>query len=292
MPKTRTSSTPSDLPQCLDEIINQLEPISTGDFHFVVKVPEGDERLGKLVALLNIAVTAAQYGLDRILLYQTRLAAAISHELNSPLAVTQSTAEMLAALSARRDEPPSADEEADLQAKVEELTRTMGQAMERVEQVIARLHRFTNLDGAGVQLVNPNELLSDVVVMAGLRLKGKLEIDLDQEIPQINCHPSELSMVLVTLLDNALEAITPDGSVTLKSSRREKVWEIEIRDDGSGSSKQNNWLYFLARRIIQQHHGEINFHRAPGEGTSVILTLPLENGLGRQRQLKRPAVPH
>ncbi|MBZ5584678.1 MAG: hypothetical protein LAQ30_21200, partial [Acidobacteriia bacterium] len=86
-----------------------------------------------------------------------RLAAALSHELNSPLGALMSGVDTLVLVAARQAlSPPSEQErlvrlQADLRGSVRE-------SAGRLQQIIERMQRFTNLDRAEVQEVDLNGL--------------------------------------------------------------------------------------------------------------------------------------
>jgi signal transduction histidine kinase len=86
---------------------------------------------------------------------QVRLAAALTHELNSPVGVLSSAVNSLL-LALKKKGEPSAD-----RAKLDQTIRDIGQSAEqscqRLNQIIRRLQQFTNLDRAEVSVVNIND---------------------------------------------------------------------------------------------------------------------------------------
>jgi signal transduction histidine kinase len=83
---------------------------------------------------------------------QVRLAAALSHELNSPVGVLGSSVNTLL-LALKKQTQPSSDP-----SKIAEVVRSIGesaeQSLRRLSEVIRRLQRFTNLDRAEVSVVD------------------------------------------------------------------------------------------------------------------------------------------
>jgi signal transduction histidine kinase len=168
-----------------------------------------------------------------------------------------------------------------------------------MEQVIARMERFTNLGGAVVQQVDLNEILSDVIAMAAPQLEGKLEVQLDlSPLGPLTCRPSQLTAVFASLVDNAIEAVENAGRVAVRSRQEGESIEVQVEDSGAGLSAEQltsifeptfqtvkgrvatgNWSLFSARRVIHEHAGEVRMDSVKGQGTTVTVVLPLENSV-------------
>jgi signal transduction histidine kinase len=78
--------------------------------------------------------------------------------------------------------------------------------------------------------------------------------------------------------------------------QRDARIEVEIRDDGCGMAPKQlqtifdpgfrvaedrvvsgNWSMFGARQIVREHGGDIRIASGEGRGTTVTVTLPLNN---------------
>jgi signal transduction histidine kinase len=232
------------------------------------------------------------------------LAAAVSHELKSPLGVIRSTSQTLSMLEKKIQEKTSSDQEAEhINSVIVTLCQSIQEASDRMEQVIARMERFTNLGGAVVQQVDLNEILSDVIAMAAPQLEGKLEVQLDlSPLGPLTCRPSQLTAVFASLVDNAIEAVESGGRVAVRSRQSDESIEIQFEDNGAGMSAEQltsifeptfqtvkgrvatgNWSLFSARRVIHEHGGEVRMGSVKGQGTTVTVVLPLENSVEIER---------
>jgi len=121
--------------------------------------------------------------------------------------------------------------------------------------------------------------------------KGRIRIDLDEEtnsIP-ITVPPDTLKVAVRNLIKNALEASIT--SVRIQGSRVHSMIKITIQDDGPGmpldilshvgepffttkGKDQGMGLgIFLARSILEQLGGTLEFNSEVGKGTSAIITL-------------------
>ena len=108
------------------------------------------EDLRAAQARLLLSETAASQG---------RLAAVLSHELNSPIGTLRSAVESLVLLYKKKRE----SDEARLAGIFEGLAHTALESCHRLKELLARMQRFTNLDRAEEQAVDLNELLRDTV---------------------------------------------------------------------------------------------------------------------------------
>lgn len=99
-----------------------------------------------------------------------RLAAVLSHELNNPLGSLKSSVATLKSLKTRLN-PASEQEKLQLRDLEGRLYRTVDESFDRMEQVIGRMQRFTNLDRAEVRQVNLEDLLQDVILLFEPRFK-------------------------------------------------------------------------------------------------------------------------
>jgi signal transduction histidine kinase len=103
--------------------------------------------------------------------------------------------------------------------------------------------------------------------------------------------------VLSIVLDNAVEAISGRGTITLRTrALAEDAVVVEIADTGRGIDAAHLDRVFepgfstkggrvtaglslaVAYRILERHAGRIQLSSEPGSGTTVRLTLPVARG--------------
>ncbi len=224
-----------------------------------------------------------------------RLVAAFSHELNTPVGALRSAVDTLLVLGARQA-TATPSEQTRLLALQHDLRKSVSDSADRLRTVVARMQRLTNLDKADVQEANLNELLSDVAALLEPQARGRVKLELElQPLPPLVCRPQQLSAVFSNLLSNALEAIDGEGRVTISTHRQNRRAEILIRDSGRGMDEHlqatlfdpgfriaanhistGHWSLFGSRQIVREHGGEITISSEQGKGTTVKLTLPLQ----------------
>ncbi len=225
-----------------------------------------------------------------------RLAAAISHELNSPIGALVSGVDTLILLASRQATAPP-DQQPRLVVLQNELRKSIKQSTDRLKEIVTRMQRFTNLDKAEVQSANLNEIISDVVTILEPQYKEKAAVELQQKpVPDIVCRPQQLSAVFSSLLLNSVEATDAangNGRVVLSTQAVDDQIEVKICDNGRGLDPSQlegifdpgfkvalgrvstgNWGLFSSRQIVREHGGDITIDSTLGKGTCVSVLLP------------------
>jgi signal transduction histidine kinase len=225
-----------------------------------------------------------------------KMAAALSHEINSPLGALRSSVETLCAVNDRLLEAPP-ESRARFEQTRQDLLRSIEESAARIDQVTRRLRRFVNLEDSEVKSADINDLLADVSLLHRDEIERRsvrVEFDLEKSLPPLTCRPQLLTAAFSTLLSNAIEAVNGDGRIDITTRARDGGVEVTIRDNGRGMSPEEaetafdpsfkvaqgrvasgNWSLFNSRQIVYEHGGDIRLETAPGRGTAVCVTLPV-----------------
>ena len=225
----------------------------------------------------------------------TRLSAALSHELNSPLGTLRSTVDTLL-LAAAKGEAAGPDEKPRLEALKAELRQTLDASLERMQDVIGRIQRFTNLDGAEVQAVDLKELLADVIALGREDSRGAaVELRADT-LPPLMARPQQLSTAFASLL-SFLRSCSEDRETSIRVSIDERGGVAVVRITGTGIDppadclenlfqpqfevaegrvSMGNWSLFSARQLMRAEGGEMTVGRDE-HAIVFTVTLPIEH---------------
>ncbi len=182
-----------------------------------------------------------------------------------------------------------------MEAVQADLRKSLDQSLERMEQVISRIQRFTNLDRSETQAVDLNELLSDVVALMDA---PSVEVLLAlEELRPVLCHRQSLSTAFswfaslcdgrpaskIRIAGRSRSPLTPTetswrfGSGTTVVGCRPRNWRVfSIRgfQIAEGRISAGNWSLFTARQVVQEQGGEIRVSSEPGKGTAFVVSLP------------------
>ncbi|WP_417897952.1 ATP-binding protein [Bacillus haimaensis] len=123
------------------------------------------------------------------------------------------------------------------------------------------------------------------VVQEGISLKVELE-----RVP-LMVDAKQMKQVFHNLIRNAKEAMEGEGTITIYSKQLENVYQIFVKDTGSGISEKMKQTIFdpfvtskdtgtglgltIVQRIIENHHGKIEVQESSAAGTTFLITLPL-----------------
>ena len=167
-----------------------------------------------------------------------RFAAALSHELNSPIGALRSALQSGNALAAKKA-VLSGERRDELEELKERYDRTAIESVERLHQIVLRMQRFTNLDWNEILLVDLNSLLQDVVdiLKAGLKDDFCLELNF-QPLPSILLRPQQISAVFSNLLNSATEGKNCGGHVSLTTRQIHSHVEVTVEDQSKAMSAE------------------------------------------------------
>ena len=222
-----------------------------------------------------------------------RFAAALSHELNTPLAGLRSSLQSIKVLSEKRANLPPA-KQAGVRSTEEALNRTAAESVERLYQTVRLMQRYTNLDRNETLEVDMGALLQDVVAVVNSDIKNKIAIETNFQFrPKIRLRPQQMSAVFSNLLQNAVEGGGGGGRVKVVTRQSQAGLEVMIEDNGRTLSAEEvtnifdpafkvkgerivtgNWSLFAARQMVREHGGEIQVQSSADSGTRVIVLLP------------------
>lgn len=262
-----------------------LTRLHIGEHESRARLAESFEALRRTQAQLIESKRAASQG---------RLAAALSHEINTPLSVLLSG---LRLIERRLSEVEGccADPEAVVQSvgDAKAAAQRSREALSRLSQLVQRFERFTHVDTAARGPVDVNELLDDAVAVLSGGWGGRIEVVKDfDEVPPVLAFPTRLSEVFGNVLSNAAGAIEGEGVIRISTRYgRGFVW-IQISDTGHGIEPEamsrifdpafrvdggrvrTGWGLFISRQIVHDHDGEFRISSEPQRGTAVEICLP------------------
>ncbi len=215
------------------------------------------------------------------------LAAGVAHEINTPLAVISSYAQMLS-------KQLKADER--LGPVLDKIT----QQSFRAAEIANGLLNFSRTSTTEFRETNLNQVIRDTLSLLEHQFKtAKIAVDLalTDDLPPIHGNAGKLQQVFLNLLLNAKEAMPTGGNLRVATLVNGHV-EAVVTDSGSGIAPEHlKRIYdpFFTTKtmpkpgdkrgtglglsvtygIIQEHAGKIQVESAVGSGTTFHLEFPL-----------------
>ena len=229
---------------------------------------------------------------DRLSMLGT-LAAGLAHEIKNPLGGIKGAAQLLAMELAE-------------ESSMLEYTQIMVKEVERINFIIEELMDLGNPRTPEIGDVDLTKILDDIILLQREAARGqnvKFTLKLDPSIPPIKGDEGFLTQLFLNLIKNAREAITHKGEVLIETRissnyhmtspgrRSSQMVDITISDTGCGieeeemdriftpyfttKSKGSGLGLAISQKIIEDHHGLLKIESSPGEGTTMIVSLPL-----------------
>jgi two-component system, NtrC family, sensor kinase len=215
------------------------------------------------------------------------LAAGVAHEINTPLAVISSYAQMLTK-QMRGDE------------KLTPLLERITQQTFRASEIANGLLNFSRTSTTEFRETDLNQVIRDTLALVEHQLKTArvtVAMELSTELPRIHGNPGKLQQVFLNLLLNAKDAMPQGGQLRVSTLVNGHV-EAAIADSGSGIAPENLKRIYdpffttksapkpgerrgtglglsVSYGIIQEHAGKINVESTIGVGTTFHLEFPL-----------------
>jgi two-component system OmpR family sensor kinase/two-component system sensor histidine kinase BaeS len=181
----------------------------------------------------------------------------------------------------------------------------------QLERLIEDLRLLALADAGQLPLypmsMHPASLLNNVAHSFNQQAQAggvTLQVQLASDLPEMQADPQRISQVLDNLVSNALRYTPPGGLVVMSAwldggPPTNRRIAIAVADNGAGIPPEDLPYVFdrfyradrarsragggaglglaISRRIVEAHGGHILAQSAPGKGTAVTFTLPLES---------------
>ena len=243
------------------------------------------EQIGRLVIFDDVTDRAE---LERRLVQADKLssigllAAGVAHEVNTPLAVISTYAQMLG-------KQVAGDEQ---KAKI--LEKIARQTF-RASEIVNSLLNFSRTSTTELSEIHLNRIIQETVSLlehqfnkAGIQVR----LNFDEDLQTMKGNPGKLQQVFLNLFLNARDAMEPGGVLEVVTRSGEAGVEVDVIDNGHGIPTENvSRIYdpFFTTKgakkgtglglsvtygIIQEHNGAIEVFSRPGEGTRFHMSFP------------------
>jgi signal transduction histidine kinase len=168
------------------------------------------------------------------------------------------------------------------------------EGLTRVKKIVQDLKEFSHVGRSEMQWADLHRGVDSTLNVAHNEIKYKATVVKEYgELPQVECIASQLNQVFMNLLVNAAHAIDKQGTITVRTGRRDDwVW-VEIADTGCGIPPENLSKLFdpfftakpvgkgtglglsLSYGIINKHGGRIEVDSEIGKGSVFRVCLPI-----------------
>ena len=269
----------------LEALVKGTGEVMRGNLGHRLAVESRDE-IGQLAAAFNRMaeeLAAAQGHLVEKTRMATmgELAAMVAHETRNPLGALSTCLQLF------RRRVTGEDEDA-------ELLDIMQAEVRRLTDIVSDFLAYGRPRPLRIEPVNLPELIRSLLTLLDRdRQVGRhvrVSTSFDPDVKTVPADAAQFRQILWNLLLNAAQALDGDGELSVRTSGREDRVDVAVADTGPGipsatlarifdpffTTRTNGSGLGLAvvKRIVDEHGGEIRVDSRPGEGTTVVVSLP------------------
>ena len=162
-----------------------------------------------------------------------------------------------------------------------------------LRQIASEFSSFASSPSVQRAPVDTAELLREIVdpYRSALADQIQFNVDVASDLPPVYVDRTLITRSLTNIIENALHAMGPRGTLTIVAWREEDDVRIRVSDTGAGMDPDALARAFepyfstkasgtglglpIAKRNIELSGGTITIHSERGRGTTVELTLPV-----------------
>jgi two-component system nitrogen regulation sensor histidine kinase GlnL len=209
----------------------------------------------------------------------------LAHEIKNPLGGLRGAAQLL---------------NKELETEQQEYTQMIIEQADRLTNLVDRLLGPNQIPSVSIQ--NIHGVLEKVAQLVSFNNPDNIKVkkDYDPSIPDITIDPDKLQQAILNIVNNAIQVLGSEGTVTLKTraasnktingKRIKLAIQLSIIDNGPGiPEKIQNTLFYpmvsgrangtglglsISQTLINQHNGKLSCISQPGH-TEFIILLPI-----------------
>ncbi|AIQ56435.1 hypothetical protein PBOR_05430 [Paenibacillus borealis] len=208
----------------------------------------------------------------------SELAASVAHEVRNPLQVTRGFLQILGERSGKKEK------------------EYLQMAMEELDRASVIITDFLTFAKPGMDTVDVFEVSGELKHVSGILVPlanlqgGAIELHLQEDL-QVSGSPAKFKQAFINLIKNSIESLQEDGLIVVTAWKTGRHVVISVQDNGEGmkvselarlgepyysnKTKGTGLGLMVTFRIIEAMNGSIEFQSRKGEGTEVIVKLPV-----------------
>lgn len=270
----------------LKQLDGAIRKVGRGEFNVHVKY-RGHDEMGKIVANFNW-MTEALGGIEYL---RRDFVSSVSHEFKTPVAAVQGSAKLLSSIPWEKM----------TEEKLKKYTGLILEETARMSNLSSNLLRLSKLESQKCAENIIGFSLDEQIRRSVLQLESVWSakgLAFDISLDEVDCYGDEelLAQVWTNVLANAVKFTGTGGSVRIQLTASGENAFVEIADTGIGMNQETRMRLFekfyqgdssrggegsglglsIVKRIIDLHSGSIQYESAPGQGTTVLIVLPLD----------------
>jgi PAS domain S-box-containing protein len=225
------------------------------------------------------------------------LAGGVAHEINNPISGIMNYAELIL-------------DQIEESSSAAEYAREIVHETERISEIVKNLLQFSRQEKQTHSYASVYDIVNRTVSLINTIIRKdqiQLNIDMEEDLPEIKCRNQQIQQVLMNLLTNARDALNEkypgyheDKVICIRCSlfhSEGRNWiRLTVEDHGRGIAKLAREKIFepffstkpkeagtglglsISFGIVEDHHGRIMVDTREGEYAKFSVELPVDNG--------------
>jgi signal transduction histidine kinase len=180
----------------------------------------------------------------------------------------------------------------DIDGLVGEIRNSAG----RISELVGAMKDYSHLDTGQFERVDIHNGIDNTLLILKHKWKKGVNVvrDYDRTLPEVCAQSGELDQVWTNIIDNAIDAMDGQGTLTIRTRRDRNSVLVEIGDTGSGipadvqrrifdpffTTKEVGQgtglgLDISHRIVVRRHHGDVRVESQPGD-TWLKVWIPID----------------
>lgn len=266
------------------EIIKEVMVLN--EIYEICGQPLKDENKRVLITITNITMEK----INRNKMLQTnkmiavgQLAAGMAHEIRNPLGIIR-TQSYLIGLNDKVDD------------SIRKSLDFIDSAVSRSGKIIENILSFSRLSSKEIKSVDINQMVQRLVDMHNdAMVKKNIKVSFKSNIEkELTLNLESFEHIILNLLSNSIDSIGNGGKISISTIVENNIFIFTCKDDGSGIAESDlNNIYnpffttkelgkgtglglFIVYSEVEKLNGKIEVESKLGEGTTFVITIPLE----------------
>jgi signal transduction histidine kinase len=172
--------------------------------------------------------------------------------------------------------------------ETENLLIEVKESTNRISALVAAAKQYSQLDRTPHQDVDLHDgLKATLVMLAGKKPEGvRIVKEFDRTLPKVPAYAAELNQVWTNLIENAVDAVDGEGTITIRTARDGEYALVEVIDDGPGVPEE------LKSRVFEPFFTTKGVGRGTGLGLDVSWRVVVNRHGGDIRVVSEPGDTH
>lgn len=217
----------------------------------------------------------------------------VSHELKTPLTSINGYAEMIATGQVDKENTVKF-------AKI--ILKEGNRLLDLIDSIINLSRIESETEGKKMESINIHDMAREIVSQLEIRAKNKdISLNFNSESITIMGNKRMIKDLLYNLIDNAIKYNKPKGSVNVFLNEKNGFCILTVEDTGIGIPEDEQEKVFerfymvdksrskklggsglglsIVKHIVRYHNGSVSLSSKVGEGTKIVVNLPIKNSL-------------